>query len=84
MNVDGKNIRPRLVTREGEEDDHGGEAQGVRYQGGDDDELCELFRGPCPLEVAAALVQGQDGDGEGEDVALDKSGGQEGPWVYER
>lgn len=30
------------------------------------------------------MIQGQGSDGEGEDVALDKGGGQKGPRVYER
>lgn len=30
------------------------------------------------------MIQGQGCDGEGEDIALDEGGGQEGPRVYER
>lgn len=64
-------VRPGLVPREGEEDDQHGEAQGVWHQRSDQDELGELLRRPCPLQIPAALVQGQSGYGEGEDVALD-------------
>lgn len=81
---DGMNVRPALVARKCKEHNHDAKAQRVGQQGGDQEELGELPRGPGPLQVAAAMVQRQGGDGQGEDVALDEGGGEEGPRIQER
>lgn len=82
--TDGDDTRPALVARERKEKDHGAEGQDVGDQGDDEDELGKVSRRPGALEVAAALVEGKAGNGEGKDVALDEGGGDEGPGVDER
>ncbi len=79
-----EHARPAVVPRQGEEQDHEAEAQQVRQQRCDQQELGVLARRPGALEVAAALRQGEEGDGQREDVALDKRGGHKGPRVYQR
>lgn len=77
-------IRPALVTSDGEQGHHDAKTQGVGYQCGDEEEFGELLGRPSPLEVAAPLIEGDGGNGQGEDIALNEGGCQEGPRVYQR
>lgn len=77
-------VRPRLVASESKEQDHDTKAQRVGHERGDEQELCELPRGPGSLQVSSPMVQRQGADRQREDIALDQRGGQEGPRIYER
>lgn len=73
--------RPTLAPRQCKQNNHDGEGQYIRNQADNGQELGQLGRRPSPLQIAAAMEDGDAGNGERKDVALDERRGDEGPWV---
>ena len=69
------------VGRQGKKDHHSREGQEVRDQRHDGQKLDELQGAPRPLEIPAAMEDGETADAQSEDIALDEGRRQKHPGI---